>query len=43
MGIIVTILGFVIFWILYNFIASLEDYEWNSKTKRFKNWKDKWM
>lgn len=43
MAILVTILGFGFFWVLYNFLANLEDYEWNRKNKKFENWKDKWM
>lgn len=44
MGVILQgILVFGIFWLLYNFLANLDDYEWSRKDKKFENWKDKWL
>ncbi len=37
------LIAFGIFAGLYYFLANLDDYEWNRKTKKFENWKDKWM
>ena len=35
------LVGFGLFLVLYWFLASADDYEWNSEKHRFENWREK--